>query len=178
MKRLTRHIRSKGFTLVELSVATMLGMMIGAMVLAMFNQQLAFLKIYRVQNFLTEEAPVVSIYVSRLLGKADRFRLHDNVADALAGLRPRLTDSPVVLLNFRQPNGSMRAAILSFEVRDGGPPALYYYLVPLNGVLGPPEWAVTKRPTQVVFAMEEGVLRMTLNGPAGEQITYSGTMQQ
>ena len=41
-----------------------------------------------------------------------------------------------------------------------------------------PQWAVTKAPSNVAFAMSEGVLRMTLTGPNGEQITYSGTMQQ
>ena len=63
----------------------MMGMATGAMVLALFNQQLAFLKIFKAQNFLTDEAPIISMYVSRLVGKADRFRLHDSVADALAG---------------------------------------------------------------------------------------------
>lgn len=164
-------------TLIELSVAMMLGMVMGAMTLALFNQQLAFLKIFKAQNFLADEAPVVSMYVSRLVGKADRFRLHDSVANALAGTNPRLTASPVVVLNFRQPDGTMRATILSFENRGTGN-ALYYYVVPVSGVLGTPQWAVTKSASNVSFAMVEGVLRMTLTGPGGEQITYSGTMQQ
>ncbi len=164
-------------TLIELSVAILMGMMVGSMVLALFNQQLTFLKIFKAQNFLTDEAPVVSMYVSRLVGKADRFRLHDSVADALSGANPRLTESPVVVLNFRQPDGAMRASILSFENRGTGP-ALYYYVVPVTGVLGDPEWAVTKSPASVVFGMVDGVLRMTLTGIHGEQITYSGTMQQ
>jgi len=176
MKLSFRRVK-KGFTLIELSIATMLGMATASMVLALFNQQLAFLKIYQAQNFLTEEAPVISVYVSRLIGKADRFRLHDNVADALAGARVRTTASPVAVLNFRQPDGTMRATILSFENRGSGP-ALYYYVVPVSGVLGEPQWAVTRRPTNVLFALEQGVLRMTLTGPAGEVITYSGTMQQ
>jgi hypothetical protein len=173
----TGHRIRRGFTLIELSLAIMMGMLTGAMVLALFNQQLAFLKIYRAQNFLTEEAPLISLYVSRLVGKADRFRLHDTVADALAGTNPRLTASPVVVLNFRQPDGTMRASILSFENKGAGP-ALYYYVVPTSGVLGAPQWFVSKRPSNVTFAMDQGVLRMTLTGPAGEQITYSGTMQQ
>jgi hypothetical protein len=45
-------------------------------------------------------------------------------------------------------------------------------------VLGAPQWFVSKRPSNVSFTMDQGVLRMTLTGPAGEQITYSGTMQQ
>lgn len=171
------HRLRRGFTLVELSIAIMLGMATASMVLALFNQQLAFLKIYQAQNFLTEEAPVISVYVSRLVGKADRFRLHDNVADALAGARTRTTPSPVAVLNFRQPDGTMRATILSFENRGTGL-ALYYYVVPASGVLGEPQWAVTRRPTNVLFSLEQGVLRMALTGPAGEKITYSGTMQQ
>ncbi len=176
MKTSIRRIR-RGFTLIELTVAIMMGIATGSMVLALFNQQLAFLKIYQSQNFLTEEAPVISVYVSRLIGKADRFRLHDSVADALSGSNVRLTSSPVAVLNFRQPDGTMRATILSFEDRGDGP-ALYYYVVPVNGVLGEPQWAVSRRPSDVSFSLEQGVLRMRLIGPAGEQITYSGTMQQ
>ncbi len=177
MKKQVGHSLRRGFTLIELTVAIMMGMLTGSMVLALFNQQLAFLQIYRTQNFLTEEAPVISMYVSRLVGKADRFRLHDTVDDALEGRNPRLVSSPVVVMNFRQPDGTMRASILSFENRGAGP-ALYYFVVPNNGVLGDPQWYVTNKPTNVAFAVEQGVLRMTLTGPAGEQITYSGTMQQ
>jgi prepilin-type N-terminal cleavage/methylation domain-containing protein len=175
MRTAARHFR-RGFTLIELSVSIMMGLATGTMVLALFNQQLAFLSIYKSQSFLTEEAPVISMYVSRLVGKADRFRLHDSVDDALSGINPRLTDSPVVVLNFREPDGTMRATILSFENRGGGN-ALYYYVVPVSGVLGEPQWAVTKAPSNVVFSMQQGVLRMILTGPHGERITYSGTMQ-
>jgi prepilin-type N-terminal cleavage/methylation domain-containing protein len=172
-----RHAFHRGFTLIELSVAMTMGLMTGAMVLALFNQQLTFLRIYRTQNFLAEEAPVISMYVSHLVGKADRFRLHDTVADALAGRNPRLTASPVLVMNFRQPDGTQRASILSFENYGAGQ-ALCYYVVPVSGVLGAPQWAVTDKPADVQFVMEEGVLRMILTGPEGEQITYSGTMQQ
>lgn len=176
MRSVRQRLR-RGMTLIELSIAIMIGMAMGAMLLALFNQQLVFLKLFKAQSFLTEEAPIISTYVSRLVGRADRFRLHDTVADALAGTNPRLTASPVVVLNFRQPDGTMRATILSFENRGTGP-ALYYYVVPVSGVLGAPQWAVTKSPASVSFAMVQGVLRMTLTGKNGEVITYSGTMQQ
>lgn len=176
MKRIA-SLKRRGFTLIELTVAMMMGMLTGSMMLVLFNQQLAFLRIYQAQSFLTEEAPVISTYVSKLVGKADRFRLHDSVADALAGTNPRLTASPVVVLNYRQPDGTVRASILSFEDRGTGP-ALYYYVVPLVGVLGEPQWAVTTKAAGVEFTMEQGVLRVKLTGPAGERITYSGTMQQ
>lgn len=167
----------RGFTLVELSIAMLLGMATCTMVIALFNQQLSFLTIYKKQSFLTEEAPMISVYVSRLVGKAERFRLHDNVADALAGVRTRVTPSPVLVLNFRQPDGAVRASILSFENRGSGL-ALYYYVVPFNGVLGAPQWYITKKPASVLFSLDQGVLRMALTGPSAEKITYSGTMQQ
>ena len=175
MKPISNRNR-RGFTLIELSVAIMLGMATGSMVLTLFNQQLAFLRILKDQSFLSEEAPIISSYVSRLIGKADRFRLHASVADALSGTNPRLTASPVVVLNFKQPDGSIRATILSFETPTAGR-GLYNYVVPVAGVLAPPTWAVTKAPSDVSFAVEQGVLRMRLTGPRSEQITYSGTMQ-
>jgi hypothetical protein len=81
----------------------------------------------------------------------------------------------VVVLNFRQPDGTMRAGILSFEDRGDGE-ALYYYVVPLSGPLGEPEWAVTNKPTDVTFFVESGIIRTRLTGPAGEVITFSGAM--
>jgi prepilin-type N-terminal cleavage/methylation domain-containing protein len=176
MKTMVRHFR-RGFTLIELSIAIMLGLAIGTMVISLFNQQIAFLKIYQAQTFLTEEAPMISHHVRQLVGKADRFRLHDSVNDALSGANPRLTASPVLLLNFRQPDGSMRASIMAFQNLGTGN-ALYYYVVPANGVLGSPQWAISKKPTNVLFSMDQGVLRMTITGPNNEQITYSGTMQK
>lgn len=182
MKNSFKRMR-RGFTLIELSLAIMLGLGTGSMILVLFNQQLVFLKLFKSQTFLTDEAPIISMYVSRLVGKADRFRLHDNVADALSGARPRLTREspskplpPVVLMNFRQPDGKMRATILSFE--GTGKKALYYYVVPESGVLGAPQWAVSKSPSDVTFEIVQGVLRMTLTGPDMEQITYSGIMLQ
>ena len=176
MKTTARIIR-RGFTLIELSVALVMGIMISAMTLALFNQQLAFLNIYKTQDFLSEEAPIISSYVGRMVGRAERFRLHDSVSDALSGANPRLTPSPVVVLNYRQPDGSMRASILAFQNLGSGN-ALYYYVVPETGTLGAPQWYVTKKPSNVQFAMEQGILRMILTGPQGESITYSGSMQQ
>lgn len=173
----------RGFTLIELSISIMLGLATGAMVIALFNQQLAFLKLYKAQNFLTDEAPIISMYVSRLIGKADRFGLYNTVDDALSEKNSRMSNSSVaplpkvVALVFRQMDGTKRKTIMSFENRGSGN-ALYYYLVPTSGVLGVPQWTISKAPRDVSFAMENGILRMTLTGRQNEQITYSGTMQQ
>ena len=174
MKTATKTIK-RGFTLIELSLAIMIGLVVGAMTMTMLNQQITFLKIFRAQSFLNEEAPIISYHVSKLFIKAERFRLHASLDDAIAGDDPQLTDSPVAVLNFRQPDGTLRAGILSFEDRGDGE-ALYYYVVPLSGVLGEPEWAVTNKPTNVSFFVESGIIRTRLTGPAGEVITFSGAM--
>ncbi len=175
MKSRVHRVR-RAFTLLELSIAMLLGMATGAMVIALFNQQLAFLRIFQAQNFLTQEAPVISMHVSRLIGKSARFRLHDSLADALSGMNPRISASPVLVLNHNMPDGTQRASILAFQDLGSGP-ALYYYIVPTHGPLATPEWYVTKKATNVAFSIEQGILRMTLFGPAGEEITYSGSMQ-
>lgn len=174
----TSHpIKRRGFTLIELSMAMTIGMAVAAMVLALFNNQLTFLRIFRTQNFLVEEAPLISTYVSRMVGRADRFRLHESVTDALANTKVKTTASPVVVLNYRQPDGSMRASMLAFQNLGEGP-ALYYYVVDAAGAIGNPQWVVTRRPSDVSFSLEQGILRMTITGPQGERITYSGAMQQ
>ncbi|MFD2255138.1 type II secretion system protein [Luteolibacter algae] len=175
MKIKTQQKR-KGFTLLELTVAIMVGMSIGAMVLAMLNQQIAFLRIFRAQSFLNEEAPLISAHVSKLLINAERFSLYGSLDDALAARNPRLGDSPVMVLRFRQPDGSIREGILSWDDLGQGD-ALYYYVRPLAGALGEPEWAVTNKPTRVSFFVEDGIIRTLLVGPAREQITFSGAMQ-
>lgn len=174
MKSLKKTIR-KGFTLLELTLAMMIGMTAGALLLAMLNQQISFLNIFRAQSFLNEEAPMISHHVSKLLLQAERFRLHSSLEDALAGEAPVLTDSQVVVLNFRQPDGTIRVGVLSFEDRGDGD-ALYYYIVSEDGELSDPEWAITERAANVSFFVESGILRTRLTGPAGEQITFSGAM--
>ncbi len=105
---------------------------------------------------------MISNYVSKMVGRADRFRLHDSLAAALANENVRTTASPVVVLNYRQPDGSMRASILAFQNLGSGP-ALYYYVVDAAGGIGTPQWTVTRRPSDVSFLMENGILRMVVD---------------
>ncbi len=164
--------RRTGFTLLELSVAISVGMAVGAMVLALLNQQITFLRIFQAQSFLNEEAPIANNHINRLLINAERFRLHPTLNDAVAGTNATLDPSPVLVLNYRQPNGTMRAGILSFQ--NNG---LYYYVVPTVGPLAAPQWAVTRQAADVTFFVQNGVLRTRFTGPAGEEITFSGAMQ-
>ncbi|WP_411826618.1 type II secretion system protein J [Luteolibacter sp. AS25] len=175
MKGYKKAIR-KGFTLLELTLAMAVGVTIGSILLAMLNQQIAFVRIFQAQSFINEEAPIISANVSKLVSQADRFRLHSSLAEALSGNNPSLTDSPVLVLNFRLPDGTVRAGILSFEDVGAGS-ALYYYVVPESGVLADPQWAISTRPTDVSFFVENGILRTKITGPAGEELFFSGSME-
>lgn len=178
MKTGPRRAR-RGMTLIELSIAIGLGMLISGMLLAVFNQQLAFLKIFRAQNFLTDEAPVINTYVSKLIGQADRFSLHPSLSNARNEVNQTLASSKFARLYFRQPDGTTRAAILAYQNLGGTGNALYFYNVPPNnGTLATPEWSITRVPKDLSFAVVDGILKMSLTGPYDEQVIYSGTMQQ
>jgi hypothetical protein len=163
----------RGYTLIELAVAIACGLMAASLLMALVNQQFTFLRMYASQNFLIREAPLISTHMNRLIGQAERFRLHTSTTDALAGTNPVMTNASVLVLNFQQPDGTTQAAMLSYQ---GG--SLYYYLVPASGVLSTPQWAITREASNVSFSVVSGVLRVTLTGPNGEEITYSGVMQQ
>jgi hypothetical protein len=171
------RLRSRrGYTLVELSLAMTTGLVVATLLLALVNQQIAFLRIFNAQNFLTTEAPVINNYLARVIGSAEGYRLYESVADLVAGEDPVLADAPVIMLRFKEPDGSFRASVLSFE-NPGTGQGLYYRMVTRAGVLGAPDWALTKRPANVNFAVVQGILRVRITGPNGEEIVYSGTQQ-
>ena len=175
--KITSKLLRRGMSLIEMTLAMSLGMTIAVMMLALVNQQVSFLQLFSAQSFLTDEAPMVGMYVGKMAGKADRFRLHASMADALSGSNAQLGESKFMVMNFRQPDGTVRASILAVETQ-GDRDILNYYLVPTAGPLTTPQWSITRKASEIRFFVEDGILRMRLRGPQREQIIYSGTMQQ
>lgn len=176
MKLPRPSFRRRGYTLLELSLAMVTGMMVAVLMLAMVNQQIAFLKIYNAQNFLTTEAPLISNYLVRVIGSADGYRLYESVDDLRDGSPPVMTGAPVIMLRFKEPDGTFRASVLSFEDPGTGQ-GLYYRMVNSSGTLGTPDWALSKRPEDVDFSIVNGILQVRIEGPNGEEIFYSGNQQ-
>ncbi len=165
-----------GFTLVELSLAMVIGMAVAAISLLLFNQQMSFIRIFRAQDFLTREAPLINNYVARVIGSAEGYQLYSDKASLTSGGSPVLSNAKVLMLRFRQADGTLRASILSFE-NPGSGQGLYYTVVPVAGANGSPDWALSKNPQSVKLAVEQGILRMYVDGPNGEQVVYSGSQQ-
>ncbi len=176
MKAPIRKPRGRGYTLLELTLAMGVGIIISALVMSLVNQQLAFLKIFRAQSFLVTEAPMLNNYLVKIIGNADSYRLYASVDDLVAGRAQVMDDAPVIMLRFKEPNGTFRASVLSFEDPGTGS-GLYYRMVNTSGVLGSPSWALSKSPTNVRFSIEQGILRVRVSGPNGEEVIYSGAMQ-
>lgn len=159
-----------------MGVAISIGLLVAVMVLTLVNQQVAFTRIFNTQSFLTTEAPMINGYLTRLCGRADGYRLYGSVSNAVAGTNALMSGAPVLELQFRQADGVLRRGLLSYEDRGAGN-SLYYYIVPATGTLGAPNLMITSKPSAVSFAIVNGLLRTTITGPAGEEITYTSTNQ-
>lgn len=168
--------RRGGYTLLELSLAMGVGILVAGMSLMLFNQQMAFLRIFRAQDFLTREAPLINNYVVRVIGGAEGYALYRDMDSLRNGESAVLSDATVLVLRYKLAEGGERATILSFEDPGSGP-GLYYRVIPEDGTLGGPDLALSKQPAAVSFGVEQGVLRMRLRGPNGEELVYSGTQQ-
>lgn len=176
MRNPVRMRTRRGYTLIELSLAMSVGLMVAAMGLLLFNQQMSFLRIFRAQDFLTREAPMINNYVVRVIGAAEDYRLYSDMDALKGGADPVLTGASVLVLRFREADGTMMASALSFEDPGTGQ-GLYYRRIPDSGTIPDPEWAVSKQPAGVSFGVVNGVLRMLVAGPNGEELIYSGTQQ-
>jgi type II secretory pathway pseudopilin PulG len=189
----TYHKRKKrGFTLIELTIAMGIGIMTSSMLLVLFNQQTTFLNIYNRQNFITTEAPMINLFVSRLVGKSDSYRIFNSLNDANQDVSsPNLVNNTgkFISLDFRNPDGTVKTAILAFRGANIDPNetarnGLNYYIRgpwdPGSSTYGPlvaPDWTISTKPTDISFSLNRGILVMTVTGPAGEIITYSGSAQ-
>jgi hypothetical protein len=167
----------RGFTLVELSTAIGIALTIAAIMMTLLQQQVSFHKIMRAQNFLVEEAPQINNSVTSILNRADAFRIHSNLSEAVADVNAVTSDGNALVVGFLNPDGSREFGILSFEDNSGDPFLGYYAVdptVPFTSA-GSPNWIVSRQVSDADFFLENGVFRLRLTGPAGETITYTAT---
>ena len=167
----------KGFTLPELATAMGLAIAISGMMMTLLQQQVTFHRIIKAQSFLVDDAPQISNTITQILSRADAYRIHENLSDAVAGANIVTEGGNVLVLGFLNADGTQDYGIISFETNDGQDELAYYNME--SGVAftkaGNPDWLISRRVEAADFFIENGVFRMQLTGPAGEIITYSGT---
>ena len=172
-----RSSRRRGFTLIELSIAMTLAISIGGVMMTLVQQQISFHKIMRTQNFLVQEAPQINNTLSHILARADAYRIHLDLTDAITDTNAVTADGKVLVVGFQNPDGSQAFGLISFEMIAGEPVLGYYNLSAANIFpgAGHPDWIISRQVQDATFLVQNGVFRAQLTGPAGETITYSGT---
>ena len=144
----------KGFTLLELTVVMVVGLMIATMSLTLFTQQLAMFEILRTQRFMIREAPLINGILNSLISRANALNVDE--------------DNKTLTLTYIDPQDNTRTtASIIFD--DG---TLSYQNT------GGSSWNITTQldPDEgIEYTVEKGILKITLTGPHGGEINYSTT---
>ena len=167
----------RGFPLPELATAIGLALAIAAIMMTLLQQQVTFHRIVKAQRFLVDDAPQINNTITQILSRADAYRIHSNLSDAVSGANAVTDGGRVLVLGFLNPDGSRDRGIISFE-SDNGKDVLAYYNMNSSATFseaGNPDWLISRQVSDAEFFVQNGVFRMRLTGPAGEIITYSGT---
>ncbi|GEM_PF-402346 len=184
--QITRAQTRKGFTLLELTVVMLIGLMIATITLVLFNQQLMMFSALRTQNFMVHEAPQVNLILNKLIPKADSLLIYSTADDVKSGTPIQATTaSPgkAVALRFTESNIASTTdseldsnfGVIAFDTINKN---LNYYanLSDLSGLdTSTPSWTISSKVENASFFLENGVLRIILTGPEGGEITYSAS---
>ena len=167
---------SGGSTLLEMAVTMMAALAIASASMAILSQQISFTRMMRQQSFLLEEAPMIDSLLSPMLGRVDSYRIYSDVAGAKSGGPGVTSGGHAILLAYRSTINTYSYGIISGETQTDGTMTIGYYYN--NGGWGnKPDWVLSTRASGVEFFVQDGVLRVRLSGPAGEQVTFSGHTQ-
>jgi type II secretory pathway component PulJ len=169
----------RGLTLVEMTVIILVGLMVATISLTLFNSQLASYQILKTQNFLISEAPQINNSLNRIIPRANFFRMYANLADAKAGTNATITDGKVIALKFQDPANPADSSfgVIAFD-RDENDLDYYHLESMAELAVATSEWSISTQLQDVIFSVENGVLRTKLSGPNGEEIIYSTTTQR
>jgi type II secretory pathway component PulJ len=166
-----RRPRPAGFTLLELSTAMGLMLILGSSLVVMLQQHVTFMGLAQRQSFLADEAPKVGNLVGRIFSQADHYLIYETHDAAVAGATPVLAGGRAVRLFFRAADQTTQMRIISVQSAAGEADLRFYYPM-ADGSLN--SWSICDRLADATFAADQGILTITLAGPNGEQITYGG----
>jgi len=167
--------KSKGFTLLEMTIALAMSMGIAATLIVFLQQQVSLAQVMNRFTFLRDEAPQINTLLSTIINKADNYRIYTNLNSAKNSSNPVRTEGRALRLRFRNPDGDFDTAIISFENLNGSN-RLNYYLLPKGTTTWPslPSWTITSKPQVINFSNPDGILLIRITGTNGDEITYAG----
>ncbi|MEX2579333.1 MAG: type II secretion system protein [Verrucomicrobiales bacterium] len=176
MKRDRPGRRSRGFTVIEMTLALALGLGVAMTLISLLQQQIGFSKALMRFSFLRDEAPQINTLLSTIITKADNYRIYPDVDKAKAATEAVRSGGRALRLRFRNPDGDFDTGIVAFEVADGEK-KLNYYLQPsgTGSWTDAPNWTISSQPDLVDFDNSSGILLITMTGENGDQITYAGS---
>ncbi|WP_159434930.1 PilW family protein [Rubritalea squalenifaciens] len=166
----------KGYTLIELVVVMMLGLLLATTSTMMLSQQVNFYTMLNSQKFVLEEAPVANSMMVRILSQADAFRIHGSQADALSDTNGLVANGSTMVIGFAQPDGSREFGLIEFTKADGASTGtLKFHKLSPDASTIISSWTITGGASNVTFGIQNGILIMTLTGPYGGQIQYAAS---
>lgn len=163
--------RRAGFSLLEVSVAMSLLIVLGVALVTMIQQHTMFIKLFRQQAFLATEAPQIGNLLGRILNQADHYFVYATKDDALAGGAPVLTTGHALRLFFKTPTQEIVERLIVVEDTASGK-ALNFLGWRSDGTQT--SWTISSKIQDAEFLSDQGILNMTLEGPNGEVVTYGG----
>ncbi len=162
-----------GFTLIEMSSAVAIMMMLGITLLIMLNQHIQFLRMFQAQSFLASEAPSIGNLVGRIVNQADHYFVYADRSAATGGGNPLLTGGRAVRLFFKAADQTVSERVIAMEPASGNNRAqLRFYGWLADGTER--SWTISDKLNDADFISTQGILNLTLRGPNGEEITYGG----
>lgn len=172
--QISKPSRKRGYTLIELSVVIVLVILIATTLVSMLQQQTQFIRWWKTQDFIAEDAPLTNAMVARLFSNADAFRLHDTQANAILNTGGVVAGGTAMTLGFTQPDGTRVKGLLWFQNNE-----LWYGVFNAAGTAVPVanSWRVAREvdTANSSFSVVGGVMQLTLTGPYGGSATYAAT---
>lgn len=166
---------SKGFTVVEMALAIGLSIGIAAVIIGLLQQQVSFNRALMQFSFLRDDAPQINTILTNIINKADNYRIFPDLNSAKNSQGAVQSGGKAIRIRFRHPDGTSENAIICFEIRNDEKQLNYYFKSKNSAEWSlQPEWTISKRADEVTFDNSSGILLITLNGEAGDEITYAG----
>jgi prepilin-type N-terminal cleavage/methylation domain-containing protein len=164
-------VNHRGFTLMEVSTAMGLMVMLSGALVVMLQQHLSFMGMARRQAFLAQEAPQIGNILGRIFHQADHFFIYSSHESALAGGAPVIENGGAVRLFFKTAVQTTEERLIAAETGRNGT-SLRFYTPQPDGT--ETSWLICQGLQGATFNAGEGILTVTLTGPNGEEITYCG----